>query len=145
MEEWKTMFELAKSLGVSKNLVRYHRSKLSDEDVKKENGVTYISSRGVEQIRNFLRKTDSAISFEESVLEKLESIQFMLKNSSQDSEKNSKQVIKEFFDYLKNEEDIVEVLSELVRESRNLKENKVYTALIDYLEEDLGLMDDFFG
>lgn len=145
MEEWKTMFELAKSLGISKNLVRYHRSKLSDEDVKKENGVTYISPRGVEKIRNFLRKADPAISFEESVLEKLESIQSILKNSYQDSEKNPKQVIKEFLDYLKNEVDILEALSELDQESRGTKENKVYIVLIDYLKDDQSSMDDFFG
>ncbi|MHB9782186.1 hypothetical protein ACXM1Q_005500 [Streptococcus sp. 10F2] len=145
MEDWKTMFEVAKSLGISKNLVRYHRSKLSDEDVKKKNGVTYISPNGVEEIRSFLRKTDLDISFEESVLEKLESIQTMLKNSYQDSEKNPRQVIKDCLDYLKNEEGILEVLSELEQESRGTKENKIYPVLIDYLEDDVNLMDDFFG
>lgn len=145
MEEWKTMFEAARLLNISKGLVRYHRSKLSDKDIKVRDGVTYISPGGIEEIRGYLRKTDPDVSFQELILEELKSIKNLLLSNVIPTEKDSKQVVLAFLDYLENEETILEVLLELSGESKATKEAKVYEALIDYLEDSMDSMDDFFG
>lgn len=145
MGEWKTMLEIAKELNVGKHIVKYHRKKLEESEVKIIDGVTYISPEGYLKIKAILDPKDYDDDFEELVIEELKSIKGLLLSDVSSTEKNAKQLIKNFLDYLENEEGILEVLSELKHESRGTKENKIYTVLLDYLEDDVNLMDDFFG
>lgn len=144
MDEWKTMLEIAKELNVEKHIVKYQGKKLDEKNFKIINGVTYISPEGYLKIKAILDSKNYDYDFEELVIEELKSIKDLLLSDVNSAGKNDKQVIKNFLDYLKNKEGILEVLSELDQESRGTEENKFYTVLIDYLEEDLGLMDDFF-
>lgn len=145
MDEWKTMLEIAKELNVEKHIVKYQGKKLDEKNFKIINGVTYISPEGYLKIKAILDSKNYDYDFEELVIEELKSIKDLLLSDVNSAGKNDKQVIKNFLDYLKNEEGILEILSELDQESRGTKENKVYTVLIDYLEDNLNLMDDFFG
>lgn len=145
MDKWKTMLEIAKELNVEKHIVKYQGKKLDEKNFKIINGVTYISPEGYLKIKAILDSKNYDYDFEELVIEELKSIKDLLLSDVNSAGKNDKQVIKNFLDYLKNEEGILEILSELDQESRGTKENKVYTVLIDYLEDNLNLMDDFFG
>lgn len=145
MDEWKTMLEIAKELNVEKHIVKYQGKKLDEKNFKIINGVTYISPEGYLKIKAILDSKNYDYDFEELVIGELKSIKDLLLSDVNSAGKNDKQVIKNFLDYLKNEEGILEVLSELDQESRGTKENKVYIVLIDYLKDDKSSMDDFFG
>ncbi|MGE9835093.1 hypothetical protein [Streptococcus orisratti] len=42
MDDWKTLREVAEELGISKDLVKYHRKHLTEFQLKQENGRYYI-------------------------------------------------------------------------------------------------------
>lgn len=71
MTEWKTLKEVAEVLKISKDLVKYHRKHLTENQLKKHDGVYYVSESGVEEIRSRLTKTKYDTSFEETVLKRL--------------------------------------------------------------------------
>lgn len=75
MTEWKTLKEVAEELGVSKDLVKYHRRNLDLFQIEKDNGVYRISPSGVEEIRSRLRKESYDATFEEKVLRRLHMIE----------------------------------------------------------------------
>ena len=57
-KELKTIKELADELNVSKDKVKYQVRKLPSEFTSKENGITYITSAGIEVIKgNIVGKT----------------------------------------------------------------------------------------
>ena len=57
----KTMLEVSKELGVSKDVVKYHQRKMNSNESFKANGKIYITPAGVEKIKNSLRKDKSFI------------------------------------------------------------------------------------
>lgn len=71
MDDWKTLREVAEELGISKDLVKYHRKNLNEFQLKQENGRYYISLAGVEVIRSRLTKESYDATFEEKVLRRL--------------------------------------------------------------------------
>lgn len=73
MGNGKTMLEVAKELGVSKDVVKYHKRKLADDDWISHDGIVYIFETGVEKIRSGLRKDESMYSrgFESAVIDRL--------------------------------------------------------------------------
>lgn len=75
MQKWRTTLEVAKFLNVSKDVVKYHRKKLSPLDVLKSDGKYVISEAGVAQIKSMLRKESYSLGFEEKVLERLRAIE----------------------------------------------------------------------
>jgi hypothetical protein len=75
MTDWKTLKEVAEELGVSKDLVKYHRKNLDIFQIEKENGVYYISPSGVEKIRSRLRKESYDATFEEKITRRLHMIE----------------------------------------------------------------------
>lgn len=76
MGNGKTMLEVAKELGVSKDVVKYHKRKLTADDWAIYDGVVYIFETGVEKIREGLRKEPSMYSksFESNVISQLAEI-----------------------------------------------------------------------
>ena len=75
MSDWKTLKEVADKLGISKDLVKYHRRNLDIFQMEKVNGVYRISPSGVEEIRSRLRKESYDITFEEKVMHRLHMIE----------------------------------------------------------------------
>lgn len=75
MTEWKTLKEVAEELGISKDLVKYHRKNLDVFQIEKENGIYRISPSGVEEIRSRLRKKSYDATFEEKVIRHLHMIE----------------------------------------------------------------------
>lgn len=73
MGNGKTMLEVAKELGVSKDVVKYHKRKLADDDWISHDGVVYIFETGVEKIRSGLSKEENSYSkgFESNVINRL--------------------------------------------------------------------------
>lgn len=73
MENGKTMLEVAKELGVSKDVVKYHKRKLAVDDWVSHDGVVHILETGVEKIRSGLRKEENSYSkgFESAVINRL--------------------------------------------------------------------------
>lgn len=70
-----TMSELAHLLGVSKDVIKYHRKKLPEEVISKnEHGMVVISEEGVEIIRGKLRNKDYSAEFKKTTLRHLEAI-----------------------------------------------------------------------
>ncbi|CRH85177.1 Uncharacterised protein [Chlamydia trachomatis] len=55
-EYGKTMLEVSKELGVSKDVVKYHQRKMDFSETFRENGKIYITPTGVEKIKAGLRK-----------------------------------------------------------------------------------------
>lgn len=76
----KTMLEVAKQLGVSKEVVKYHRKKLADDDYIFVKGQYYILDNGIEKIQGQLRKSKGLYSngFESNVINKLFEIEMSL-------------------------------------------------------------------
>ena len=52
----KTMLEVSKELGVSKDVVKYHQRKMNSNESFKANGKIYITPAGVEKIKNSLKR-----------------------------------------------------------------------------------------
>lgn len=75
---WVTLLEASKILGISKDLIKYHKNKINPEYVVKRNGTFYISELGVEEIRTRLRKTEYANPFEGAVMNRLVEIELQL-------------------------------------------------------------------
>nr|WP_176453897.1 hypothetical protein [Streptococcus anginosus]BBC53695.1 hypothetical protein [Streptococcus anginosus subsp. anginosus] len=75
MTEWKTLKEVAEELGISKDLVKYHRKNLDIFQIERENGVYRVSPSGVEEIRSHLRKESYDATFEEKVMRRLHMIE----------------------------------------------------------------------
>ncbi|CQR26200.1 hypothetical protein BN1356_02557 [Streptococcus varani] len=75
MSDWKTLKEVAEELGISKDLVKYHRKNLGLFQMEKVDGVYRISSSGIEEIRSRLRKESYDATFEEKVLRRLRMIE----------------------------------------------------------------------
>ena len=75
MTEWKTLKEVAEELGISKDLVKYHRKNLDVFQIEKENGIYRISPSGVDEIRSRLRKESYDATFEEKVMRRLHMIE----------------------------------------------------------------------
>lgn len=71
MSDWKTLKEVAEELGISKDLVKYHRKNLDIFQIGKENGVYLISPSGIDEIRSRLRKDSYDATFEEKVMRRL--------------------------------------------------------------------------
>ncbi|MFS9293550.1 hypothetical protein QM424_09725 [Streptococcus mitis] len=71
MSDWKTLKEVAEELGISKDLVKYHRKNLNIFQVEQKDGVYRISSSGVDEIRSRLRKDSYDATFEEKVMRRL--------------------------------------------------------------------------
>lgn len=46
MADWKTLKEVAEELGISKDLVKYHRKNLDIFQIERENGVYRVSPQG---------------------------------------------------------------------------------------------------
>lgn len=78
--KWTTLLEASKNLGISKDLIKYHKSKINPEYVVKKEGIIYISNLGVDEIRTRLRKTEYATPFEEAVMNRLVEIELKLLN-----------------------------------------------------------------
>lgn len=75
MSDWKTLKEVAEELGISKDLVKYHRRNLNIFQMEKVNGIYRISPSGVEEIRSHLRKESYDATFEEKVICRLHMIE----------------------------------------------------------------------
>ncbi|WP_164682367.1 hypothetical protein [Streptococcus hyointestinalis] len=145
MDDWKTMLEVAKELNITKSLVRYHRQKLTNSDVKMKNGVTYISPQGIVKIKSFLRSSDYSDDFETIVKNQLNLIQDLLVTSKNLPEKNTKETIESFREFLIRTPDSLVVLQELERQSHGTIDSEFYFSLIDYLERKNGTIDNFFS
>lgn len=71
---WLKMSEVAKELGVSKEVVKYHRKTISEEFIERKNGIIYISGEGVEWIKSRLKKESYNSDFEKYTRSKLKEI-----------------------------------------------------------------------
>ena len=145
MDGWKTMLEVARELDVTKSLVRYHRQKLADDEVKIQDGITYISLKGIAKIKTFLRSLDYDEDFEAIVKNQLNVIQELLIKIRSSPEKNTREVIERFREFLIGRPDSLEVLHELESLSRGTKENEFYFLLADYVEQKRRISDNPFG
>lgn len=145
MDGWKTMLEVARELDVTKSLVRYHRQKLADDEVKIQDGITYISLKGIAKIKTFLRSLDYDEDFEAIVKNQLNVIQELLIQFRSSPEKNTREVIERFREFLIGTPDSLEVLHELESLSRGTKENEFYFLLADYVEQKRRISDNPFG
>ncbi|HFR3848584.1 hypothetical protein [Streptococcus suis] len=74
------MREVATELGISKDLVKYHRKKLGEEDYLIVDGKYMILESGVAKIKSYLRKEASAYStqFEDKITTKLSKMEYDL-------------------------------------------------------------------
>lgn len=80
-EIWFSLREVSERLGVSKEVVKYHRKKLSPEEQKQSaEGVWYLNELGVEKIKNHLRKSKQMYSRDELdvIRHRLQEIEFSL-------------------------------------------------------------------
>lgn len=145
MDGWKTMLEVARELDVTKSLVRYHRQKLADDEVKIQDGITYISLKGIAKIKTFLRSLDYDEDFEAIVKNQLNVIQELLIQIRSSPEKNTREVIECFREFLIGTPNSLEVLHELESLSRGTKENEFYFLLADYVEQKRRISDNPFG
>lgn len=75
MSDWKTLKEVSEELGISKDLVKYHRKNLDIFQMEKVDGVYRISPSGVKEIRSRLRKESYDATFEEKVTRRLRMIE----------------------------------------------------------------------
>ncbi|HEM3611801.1 TPA: hypothetical protein U1D13_001251 [Streptococcus suis] len=145
MDGWKTMLEVANDLHVAKHVIKYHRQKLADDEVEVQDGVTYISPQGIAKIKTFLRLPDYSDNFETIVKNQLNLIQELLITSRNSPEKNTREAIEEFREFLIRAPDSLEVLRELETKSTGTKENEFYFLLADYIEQKRRTLDNPFG
>lgn len=75
---WLKMAEVAKELGVSKDVVKYHRKSISDDFINWKNGEIYISPEGVKWIKSKLKKDTYHANFETYTRAKLKESTGML-------------------------------------------------------------------
>ena len=75
MSSWKTMSEIAEELKISKDLVKYHRKKLDNDDVMTHRGLVYISASGVEKIKQGLRKENYSLGLEGNVIQRISEVE----------------------------------------------------------------------
>lgn len=136
MSEWKTMLEVARDLGVSKRVIKYHKEKLSSADKRVENGVIVISPRGIEQLSRFVRPKEYTQGFEKEVLKRLETIENKLGNNVFDNG-SPKEVIRSIWGYLLSVENILEILKELQKEASSLSEYDFYSEIVDLFDLEL--------
>lgn len=70
MSYGKTMLEVSKELGVSKDVVKYHQRKMDTSDSFKVGGKIYITPSGIEKIKSGLRKDKSfySVTFESKLM-----------------------------------------------------------------------------
>ena len=72
----KTMLEVAKELGVSKDVVKYHQRKMDTDESYRANGKIYITPAGVEKIKNGLRKDKEfySVTFESKLMSQIDDL-----------------------------------------------------------------------
>ena len=72
----KTMLEVSKELGVSKDVVKYHQRKMNSNESFKANGKIYITPAGVEKIKNGLRKDKEfySVTFESKLMSQIDDL-----------------------------------------------------------------------
>ena len=145
MDDWKTMLEVANDLHVAKHVVKYHRQKLADDEIKVQDGVTYISPQGLAKIKSFLRSSNYSDDFETIVKKQLNFIQELLLTLRNSPEKNTREAIENFREFLIRVPDSLTVLQELARQSRGTIDSDFYFSLIDYIERKTNSLDDFFS
>lgn len=82
----KSMREVADELGVSKDLVKYHRKKLGEDDYAFVRGQYLILESGVAKIKSYLTKEKGNYStqFEHRMLSKISDVDLSLLKLSQD-------------------------------------------------------------
>ena len=105
--------EVAQELGVSKRVIKYHKEKLGLFEATLENGVIKISPQGVEKIKGFVRPKEYTQNFETEVLQRLEAIEERLAADDFDN-RDPKEVIRSFWQYLIATPNAAEILEELV-------------------------------
>ena len=145
MNGWKTMLEVANDLHVAKHVIKYHRQKLVDDEVKVQDGVTYISPQGIAKIKTFLRSPDYSDDFETIVKNQLNVIQELLVTSRNSPEKNTREAIEHFREFLIRAPDSLAVLQELEKQSKGTIDNEFYFSLTDYIERKIILLMTFFN
>lgn len=75
------MSDIAGELGISKDLVKYHRKSLPASEIRKApDGKVWISETGKNMIKGKLRKESYEKSFEENVLASLKCFSFVGKD-----------------------------------------------------------------
>ncbi|RCW16106.1 hypothetical protein CAC02_10465 [Streptococcus gallolyticus] len=69
----KTMLEVSKELGVSKDVVKYHQRKMNSNESFKAGGKIYITPSGIEKIKSGLRKDKEfySVSFESKLMSQI--------------------------------------------------------------------------
>ena len=72
----KTMLEVAKELGVSKDVVKYHQRKMDTGESLKKKKKIYITPAGVEKIKNSLRKDKEfySVTFESKLMSQIDDL-----------------------------------------------------------------------
>lgn len=145
MDGWKTMLEVANDLHVAKHVIKYHRQKLADDEVEVQDGVTYISPQGIAKIKTFLRSPDYSDNFETIIKNQLNVIQELLVTSRNSPEKNTKEAIEQFREFLIRAPDSLAVLQELEKQSKGTIDSEFYFSLTDYIERKNNTLDDFFN
>lgn len=72
----KTMLEVSKELGVSKDVVKYHQRKMNSNESFKANGKIYITPAGVKKIKNSLRKDKEfySVTFESKLMSQIDDL-----------------------------------------------------------------------
>lgn len=72
----KTMLEVSKELGVSKDVVKYHQRKMNSNESFKAGGKIYITPAGEEKIKNGLRKDKEfySVTFESKLMSQIDDL-----------------------------------------------------------------------
>lgn len=78
--EWKKMSVIAKELGVSKDVVKYHKKSLNEDDWGWDDDQIVISPNGVDFIKSRLQKKSYEANFEKYTRDKLRIIERRLEH-----------------------------------------------------------------
>ena len=72
----KTMLEVSKELGISKDVVKYHQRKMNSNESFKAGGKIYITPAGEEKIKNGLRKDKEfySVTFESKLMSQIDDL-----------------------------------------------------------------------
>lgn len=75
-KDGKAMLEVAKELGVSKDVVKYHQRKMNSSESFRENGKIYITLAGIEKIKAGLRKDKEfySVTFESKLMSQIDNL-----------------------------------------------------------------------
>lgn len=76
--EWKKMSVVAKELGVSKDVVKYHKKSLPESEIGWDEGKVILSPAGVDFIKSRLKKETYHENFEKYTRDKLKNIESRL-------------------------------------------------------------------